>query len=140
MTGFTEIHPDPGAYDHYPNPTEQERRHVAHKVAGLLGRDSLYLRGTLVPELACLSSFAFKPFADLFLGPTRSVRAPGGARIYPHSVFCKKSSREPLAALDLDAFDPLPLPLMAYACTAVCMNSLRLSSEFDVPSIAPTRP
>ncbi len=34
-------------------------------------------------------------------------------------VFSPKASRKPLAAVDLEAFNPLPLPLIAYACTAV---------------------
>ncbi len=34
-------------------------------------------------------------------------------------VFSKKASKRPLAEQDLDAFNPIPLPLIAYACTAV---------------------
>lgn len=34
-------------------------------------------------------------------------------------AFCRKASKRPLASRDLDAFDPIPLPLIAYVVTAV---------------------
>lgn len=34
-------------------------------------------------------------------------------------VFSPKDNKEPLASLDVDAFNPIPLPLIAYVGTAV---------------------
>ena len=45
-------------------------------------------------------------------------------------IFSKKAAKRPLASQDLEAFDPIPLPLIAYACTAVrrlCYNLLGLA-------------
>ncbi len=35
-------------------------------------------------------------------------------------VFSRDASKQPYASQDMDAFDPIPLPLLAYVCTAVC--------------------
>ena len=48
-------------------------------------------------------------------------------------VFSKKASKRPLAEQDLDAFNPIPLKLIAYACTAVAsVSSCSRTSAYDI--------
>lgn len=43
-------------------------------------------------------------------------------------VFSRKN-RKPLAAVDLEVFNPIPLPLIAYVCTAVRLTVPRQFSD-----------
>jgi len=107
---FYQLHPPPSKYARYPNVPEMVKRHVAQRVKNLLGSATLFLKGYIDPEGELV------PYAH-----------PAIKELIHVLVFSRKASKRPLASEDLDAFNPIPIPLMAYACTALlnCIEEYR---------------
>ncbi|KLO15182.1 hypothetical protein SCHPADRAFT_888679 [Schizopora paradoxa] len=99
---FYSFHPKRNAFAQYPNAKAQEKAYIQGKIRKLLGRSSLFMCGRLEPD-GPLIPFANKAIEELIV----------------LLVFDKSASRRPLAMRSYDTFDPIPLPLIAYAVVAL---------------------
>ncbi|KLO14984.1 hypothetical protein SCHPADRAFT_888871 [Schizopora paradoxa] len=99
---FYSFHPRRNAFAQYPNAKAQEKAYIKGKIRKLLGRDALFMCGRLKPN-GPLIPFANKAIEELIV----------------LLVFDKSTSRRPLAMRSYDTFDPIPLPLIAYAVVAL---------------------
>lgn len=118
---FYPIHPRGGLLVNNPNPTIAARRFVEQKVAALLGKEALYLSGVIEPEVLVAALLNYFETNYQFQGKPVSYAHPAIRELIHIMIFSKKS-RPALASVDLDSFDPIPLPLIAYVCTAVSVG------------------
>lgn len=135
------LHPSPETFtsSNNANVIQRERKKfVQQTVAALLSKPAPYLCGANENSVSS-GKLLRKHFADPFFKRSVPFGHPAIAEVVGSLAFCPKTSKHPLASIDLKAFEPVPLPLIAYACTGVslaicflpCLTSTQLRYALD---------
>ncbi|KLO03825.1 hypothetical protein SCHPADRAFT_948279 [Schizopora paradoxa] len=99
------LHPDDSFFSAPDSKTlkQMKRDYIAKKVDRLLGLDAPFLRGPRSKKYPLGVAFANPAIKDLI-----------------HLLVFNPKRRSPMASKDLNAFEGIPLPLIAYTATALC--------------------